>query len=64
MRFGGWATKDRASHYQNKLSDLLAAMVIQSMGHLWLRNIIHPGLSLRSGRMKSLFKLNSQKYLG
>ena len=25
LRFGGWATKDRASHYQNKLSDLLAA---------------------------------------
>ena len=25
MRFGGWATKGRASHYQNKLSDLLAA---------------------------------------
>ena len=25
MRFGGWATKDRASYYQNKLSDLLAA---------------------------------------
>ena len=25
MRFGGWATKDRASHYQNKLNDLLAA---------------------------------------
>jgi len=24
LRFGGWATKDRASHYQNKLSDLLA----------------------------------------
>ena len=23
LRFGGWATKDRASHYQNKLSDLL-----------------------------------------
>jgi len=25
LRFGGWATKDRASHYQNKLSDLLIA---------------------------------------
>tara|TARA_B100000927_G_scaffold164725_1_gene132724 strand:+ start:548 stop:1129 length:582 start_codon:yes stop_codon:yes gene_type:complete len=25
LRFGGWATKDRASHYQNKLSDLLTA---------------------------------------
>ena len=25
MRFGGWATKNRASHYQNKLNDLLAA---------------------------------------
>ena len=25
LRFGGWATKDRASHYQNKLNDLLAA---------------------------------------
>ena len=25
MRFGGWATKDRASHYQDKLSDLLTA---------------------------------------
>ena len=25
LRFGGWATKDRASHYQNELSDLLAA---------------------------------------
>lgn len=25
LRFGGWATKDRASHYHNKLSDLLAA---------------------------------------
>ena len=25
MRFGGWATKDRASHYQNKLNGLLAA---------------------------------------
>ena len=25
LRFGGWATKDRASHYQNKLSDLLVA---------------------------------------
>ena len=25
LRFGGWATKDRASHYQKKLSDLLAA---------------------------------------
>ena len=25
LRFGGWATKDKASHYQNKLSDLLAA---------------------------------------
>ena len=25
IRFGGWATRDRASHYQNKLSDLLAA---------------------------------------
>ena len=25
LRFGGWATKDRASHYQNILSDLLTA---------------------------------------
>tara|TARA_B000000532_G_scaffold21355_1_gene14609 strand:+ start:122 stop:703 length:582 start_codon:yes stop_codon:yes gene_type:complete len=25
IRFGGWATKDRASHYQDKLSDLLTA---------------------------------------
>ena len=25
MRFGGWATKERASHYQDKLSDLLTA---------------------------------------
>ena len=25
LRFGGWATKNRASHYQNKLGDLLAA---------------------------------------
>ena len=25
LRFGGWATKDRASHYQKKLSVLLAA---------------------------------------
>ena len=64
MRFGGWATKDRASYYQNKLSDLLAANGYTVHGHLWLRNIIHPGLYLLSGRMKSLFKLNSQKYLG
>ena len=35
-----------------------------SMGHLCLLNIIHLGLYLLSGRMKSLFKLNSQKYLG
>ena len=25
LRFGGWATKDKASYYQNKLSDLLIA---------------------------------------
>ena len=25
LRFGGWATKDRASHYQNKLSYILGA---------------------------------------
>ena len=25
LRFGGWATKYRASHYQNKLGDLLTA---------------------------------------
>ena len=25
LRFGGWATKDRASHYKSKLSDLLIA---------------------------------------